>query len=404
MKILYVEIGVTNIRQHHLLVITAIVCVALNLRPALAAIGPLLDMIEAATGSSYTQVSLLTTLPVLVMGICALGGRQINDWLSERRGIGLGVALILTACAARSVFVGTGGLLLTATMAGIGIGLVQTLIPAFVKRRFAANAGRVFALYTTGIMGGAAIAAASSGGLAELLGWSSALVLWAAPALIALPLWLHATRKGASPEAAVADTIRPASRAFWRNLRAWELMTFFGIGTGAYTLVLAWLPPFYTSLGWQPSKAGLLLGWLTLTEVLAGLAISAWVGRFSDRRILLVVVLVTLIVGLACLIIAPLSLALLASVLLGAGIGALFPLSLILTLDHIDEPTQAGMLLAFVQGGGYIIASFMPLLAGVLRDQFANVAHAWIAMLIGAMFLLLLCLRFSPASYGKING
>lgn len=393
----------TNTQRHHLLIITAIVCVALNMRPALAAIGPLLDMIEAATGLSHTRASLLTALPVFVMGVCALGGRQISGLFSERMGICLGVALVFIACVARYVSTGTGGLLLTAIVAGMGIALVQTLIPAFIKRSFSEDAGRVFALYTTGIMGGAAIAAASSAGFAALLGWPSALAIWALPALLALPLWLQATRMKAVTAPVITDTMRPARRAFWRNLRAWELMAFFGIGTGAYTLVLAWLPPFYTGLGWQPSAAGFLLGGLTLTEVLAGLAVSAWIGRFPDRRKPLAVVLIALIVGLVCLILAPLSLALVASLLLGVGIGALFPLSLIVALDHIDDPAQAGMLAAFVQGGGYIIASFMPLLAGVLRDQFSDLTYAWAAILIGTLLLLVLCLRFSPASYGRIN-
>lgn len=388
--------------RHRLFAIIAIVGVALNLRPAMAAIGPLLDIIEAATGLTHTLSSLLTALPVFVMGVCALFGRQISSWLSERLGVGLGVALIFAACAARYIMTGSNGLMLTAIIAGVGIALVQTLVPAFIKRHFAMDAGRVFALYTTGIMAGAAISAASAAGIATRLGWPLALAIWAVPALIGLPLWLLATRAKTKRVHATGETPLRARYGFWRNLRAWELMVFFGIGTGAYTLVLAWLPPYYTSLGWQPSAAGLLLGGLTLAEVVAGLAVSAFISRFPDRRKPLFAVLSSLIGGLACLIFAPLPLALAACVFLGVGIGALFPLSLIVTLDHIDDPAQAGMLAAFVQGGGYIIASCMPLLAGALRDQFSDLTHAWVLMLIGAIFLLALCLRFSPASYKKI--
>lgn len=145
-----------------------------------------------------------------------------------------------------------------------------------------------------------------------------------------------------------------------------------------------------------------MLGGLTLAEVVAGLAVSAFISRFPDRRKPLFAVLSSLISGLACLIFAPLPFALAACVFLGVGVGALFPLSLIVTLDHIDDPVQAGMLAAFVQGGRYIIASCMPLFAGALRDQFSDLTHAWVLMLFGAIFLLALCLRFSPASYKKI--
>lgn len=393
----------TRVRLRPLFAIVAIVAVALNLRPALAAIGPLLDMIQAATGATNTQASLLTTLPVFVMGICALAGGRLNKYLNERTGIALGVALVALACAARYVGTQTYGLLLTAVLAGVGIALVQTLLPAFIKRNFAHDMGRVFGLYTTGIMAGAAVAAASAAGLAGSVGWPAALAFWSVPALLALPLWLNAAQDRADASSPRHRTARAAPRSFWRNLRAWELMLFFGIGTGAYTLVLAWLPPFYTGLGWEPSAAGFLLGGLTLAEVMAGLAVSAWIGRFPDRRKPLAAVLTILICGLTCLILAPLKLALLACLLLGIGIGALFPLSLIVAMDHLDDPAQAGMLAAFVQGGGYLIASFMPLLAGILRDRFSSLTEAWIVMLAGAVMLLVLALRFSPASYRRID-
>lgn len=389
-----------------LLIVVAVVAIALNLRPALAAIGPLLDMVESATGMTSTSASLLTTLPVLMMGVCALAGSSLSTVLGERRGIGWGLVLIGVACAARAVAGVASLLLLSALVAGVGIALVQTLIPAFIKRRFAAQAGRVFALYTTGIMGGAAVAATSSAWLAQQLGWAWALAVWALPAVLAWPMWLWASGSGSASAPAAAlpgDAAKLPSPAFWRNRRAWTLLVFFGIGTGAYTLVLAWLPPYYTGLGWQASEAGILLGGLTLTEVLAGLAVSAWIGHFPDRRGPLLLALLSLIAGLVLLMAAPLSMALPASGLLGLGIGALFPLSLIVTLDHIQEPTHAGLLVAFVQGGGYIIASGMPLLAGVLRDHFADLSQAWAVMLVGALMLLALCWQFSPTSYEKIN-
>lgn len=392
-----------SVRFRPLIVLIAIVAVALNLRPALAAIGPLLDMIQSATGGTNTQASLLTTLPVFVMGICALAGGRLTRYLNERGGIGLGIALVALACLSRYAAVNTYGLLLTAALAGVGIALVQTLLPAFIKRNFAHDMGRVFGLYTTGIMAGAAVAAASAAGLAGSFGWPAALAFWSVPAVLALPLWFKATGDRADAPSPRHRTTRTAPRAFWRNLRAWELMLFFGIGTGAYTLVLAWLPPFYTGLGWEPSAAGLLLGGLTLAEVMAGLAVSAWIGKFPDRRKPLAVVLTILICGLACLILAPLKLALLACLLLGIGIGALFPLSLIVAMDHLDDPAQAGMLAAFVQGGGYVLASFMPLLAGVLRDRFSSLTEAWIVMLAGGVMLLALAMRFSPASYRRID-
>ena len=66
-------------RGASLLLLAAIVALALNLRPAMAAVGPLLDLIEGATGMGSTAASLLTTLPVLMIGLGALSIRPLRS-------------------------------------------------------------------------------------------------------------------------------------------------------------------------------------------------------------------------------------------------------------------------------------------------------------------------------------
>ena len=103
--------------------------------------------------------------------------------------------------------------------------------------------------------------------------------------------------------------------------------------------MLAWLPP-YTALGWTPVAAGSLLGAVTVAEIAAGLLVSALIGRLPDRRPALYLAIGSLLVGLAGLAIAPLAFAWPASVLAGLGIGALFPLSLIVTMDTRPRPRR----------------------------------------------------------------
>ncbi|MGK5046857.1 MFS transporter [Janthinobacterium sp. GB4P2] len=374
------------------LLVAAIILLGLNLRPILAAIGPLLDSIQASTGISNADAGLLTTVPVFAMGVCALAGAQLQRRLGVARGISLGIAIIAAACALRWPLHGSSGLIATAALGGMGIALVQALLPAFIKRHFPERAGQLMGFYTTGIMGGAAIAAASASPLAQSLGWQALLALWALPAGAAALLWRRAAASRVDVASGAGASLPVGSR------RAWLLMVFFGIGTGAYTLVLAWLPPFYTELGWSAADSGLLLGGLTLVEVLAGLVISSIIHRFPDRRILLLSVLLSVLAGLACLIVAPAQLALPAVILLGCGIGALFPLSLIVSMDHVHDPASAGALLGFVQGGGYIIASSMPFIAGLIRQHSSSLAQAWMVMAGGVVVLLLIAVRFAPGA------
>ncbi|WP_288377216.1 MFS transporter [uncultured Pseudomonas sp.] len=371
-------------------VVLLAILVGINLRPIMASVGPLLDLLQRDLGLSNFQGGLLTTLPVVMMGLFALAGPWLLRLLGEVKGVAIGMTLIAAACAVRTYVESSSALIASAAVGGVGIAVIQSLMPAFIKRNHPQSAGMLMGLFTTGIMGGAAIAAAIAAPSAGKLGWNLTLGYAAIPAMIALIAWLLA--------AGNVHAYPTAAGLPWRSGRAWLLLVFFGIGTGAYTLVLAWLPPFYIELGWTAKSAGYLLGALTITEVIAGLLVSALIHRFPDRRQPLALVILLLIGGLACLMAAPLQLAALAILCLGLGIGALFPLSLIVTLDHARSPTEAGSLLAFVQGGGYLIAALMPVVAGLVRDEFSSLHWAWAVMAGGAVLLLALSALLRPVT------
>ena len=56
-------------RNQRILFIAGIVLIALNLRPSLAGVGPLVSMIRVDTNLSNTMLGLLTTFPLLAFGI-----------------------------------------------------------------------------------------------------------------------------------------------------------------------------------------------------------------------------------------------------------------------------------------------------------------------------------------------
>ncbi|VWC18680.1 MFS transporter [Burkholderia metallica] len=373
--------------------LAAVVLVGLNLRPALAAVGPLLDMIQRATGIGDGAASLLTTIPILLMGLGALSARRLQRVTGIAGGVWLGVALIGLACVSRVGAQHAWLLLASACCAGVGIAMVQALLPGFVKAHFATRIGGAMGVYSTSIMGGAVLASVVAPFAAARWGWLVALAGWALPAAVAALAWPLASRGGPAFAAgpASASNAQPS-----RSPRAWRLALFFGIATGAYTLVLAWLPPYYMRLGWSPTAAGSLLGGVTLAEVVAGLAISATIDRLPDRRPALHVAIAALFVGLLAMLAAPEALALPAALLMGAGIGALFPLSLIVTVDHATTPADAAALTGFVQGIGYLIAGLFPFAAGIVRQHLADLTPAWGAMACLCVALFALAAGFAP--------
>ncbi|WP_143135501.1 MFS transporter, partial [Burkholderia ubonensis] len=176
--------------------LAAIVLVGLNLRPALAAVGPLLDMIQRATGIDDSTASLLTTIPIVLMGLGALFARRLQRSPGIAGGVGIGIVLIGIACAARVGAQHAWLLLASACCAGIGIAMVQALLPGFVKANFATRIGGVMGVYSTSIMGGAVLASVAAPLAAARWGWLAALACWTLPAVVAAAVWPFASRGG----------------------------------------------------------------------------------------------------------------------------------------------------------------------------------------------------------------
>ena len=374
----------------------SVVLVALNLRPSMAAVGPLLASIRGDVPLSFSSAALLTMLPVMAMGLAMFFGMGLAKRVGEHRSIVLSLVVIGVATLSRLFLDSALELIVSAIAAGVGIAMIQAVMPALIKSRFSADVSLFMGLYVTAIMGGAALAASFSPFVLVQTGsWRIGLAIWAGLAVLALVCW--SAQRAALPVLPQAGSDK--QEGFFGNGRAWLLAIFFGLGTASYTCVLAWLAPYYVEQGWSEQHAGLLLGFLTAMEVISGLVTPALANRRRDKRGVLAVLLVLIILGFCGLILAPQHLSLLWPCLLGLGIGGLFPMSLILSLDHLDHPRRAGSLTAFVQGIGYLIAGLSPLIAGMIRDQLGSFEWAWwsLAAVIGVM--LLIVTRFNPKHY-----
>ncbi|MHA3737667.1 cyanate transporter [Pseudomonas sp. Eth.TT006] len=373
-----------------------IVLVALNLRPSMAAVGPLLSAIRGDIALSFSLASLLTMLPVMAMGLAMFFGIGISRRLGEQRTVILSLLIIGLATLSRLWLDSAAQLIGSAVLAGIGIALIQALMPVLIKSRFPDHVALCMGLYVTSIMGGAALAASFAPLVMVHTGsWRIGLAIWAGLAVLAWLVWC------AQPNTSSRKTTVVGKQSFFGLSRAWLLAIFFGLGTASYTCVLAWLAPYYVEQGWSEQHAGLLLGLLTAMEVISGLLTPAIANRSRDRRVVLAALLLLIIAGFCGLILSPQQLSLLWPCLLGLGIGGLFPMSLIVALDHLDNPQRAGGLTAFVQGIGYLIAGLSPLLAGIIRDHLGSFEWAWWSLTAVMVVMLLMVLRFDPRQYAR---
>ena len=69
------------------LLLAGLVLVALNLRPVLASVSPVLETIRQELGLSRAATGLLNTISVLCMGVFALASTRISGRIGAERGV-----------------------------------------------------------------------------------------------------------------------------------------------------------------------------------------------------------------------------------------------------------------------------------------------------------------------------
>jgi CP family cyanate transporter-like MFS transporter len=337
--------------------------VAFNLRPALTSVGPLLIEIRAATGLSASGAALLTTLPVLCLGLaCALGPMVVR-----RVGADAGVLLAILVVALGNGLRGLGGLALLylgVCLAAVGIGLAGVLLPGLVKRDFAGRAGIMTGLYTMVLCLGAAAGAGLTVPLAEAGGgWPLALAAWSLPALAAALAWLPFVR--AAPSGLSAG---PARRPLWRDPLAWQVTGFMGLQSSLAYVIFGWLPAVLQDRGLSALEAGLVASILSIGQMPSALLVPALAARLRDQRGLVVGLILLCIASFAALVFGPVWAVMPIGILLGLSVGGLFGLGLTIIVLRAPDAAAAAGLSTLAQGVGYSLASLGPLGFGLAHD------------------------------------
>jgi CP family cyanate transporter-like MFS transporter len=346
--------------------LVAVVAVALNLRPAITAVPPVLDAIQSRLGLSAAGAGLLTALPVVCMGVFAPAGAALARRVGPEAAVSWALALIAGGTLVRglddSVVPLYGGTL----VAGVGIAMGGALLPGVVKAWFPARAGTVTGVYTAGLVGGAMVGAAATVPLMEALGldWPAAVAAWGLVAAVTLAAWAPVTRR----RPAAAEPAPGRLRLPWGSGVAWRVTLYMGSQSLLYYAALTWLSPLYLAAGWSAGRAGLLLGLFSLTQVFSALAVPALADRTGDHRPWLALCVGTVTLMLAALGLAPTAAPWLWAALLGLGVGGMFALALTLLVKVAATPAAAARLSGMALLVGYLLAATGPVLAGALYD------------------------------------
>lgn len=171
------------------LLLAAVALVALNLRPFITGVGPLAADIGMQTGLGLKGMSLLTLVPMLLMGVFAFAGPFLQTRIGERRSVIAALALLATGSFLRLFTTNGWQLVGTAALLGLGAAVVQAVLPGIIKRQFPRHVGVVMGLYSAMLMGGGALGAQAAPLISASSGsWHAGLAWMALPAALALVL------------------------------------------------------------------------------------------------------------------------------------------------------------------------------------------------------------------------
>lgn len=343
-----------------------VVAVAVNLRPAVASVGPVLNELRRSLPLSGTAAAVLTACPVVCFGALAPVGYWLAARIGIRRAISVLSAALLAGLVLRLCPGGVGVFFAGTLLAAGGIAALNVITPAMVKLYFPERTGLTMGIYTTALTGAAAAAAGLTVPVERSIGhgWHAGLGIWAVLAAVGLVLWLpHSV--GAREERSVRHPAGP----LLRDRIAWLVTAYFGIQSLIFYSVLTWLPTLFTDHGYDAATAGALLSVSAIVQAPIALITPTVATRVHRQGGLVTASVAFIAAGLLGLLLAPTAAAWLWVVLLGIGQGSSFPLSLTIMVMRSPTPAATTQLSSMAQTFGYLLAALGPLLVGVLRTS-----------------------------------
>ncbi|MEY9968967.1 CP family cyanate transporter-like MFS transporter [Streptacidiphilus sp. MAP12-16] len=352
----------------------AIALAAFNLRPAVAALGPMLGQIRGTLHMSPAVAGILTALPSLCFALVGLLAPTLARRIGPAATVCAGMGAITLGLAARAFAPTSAVFLLLSALALAGIAVSNVLMPVLVKRYFPDRVGPITGLYSMSLALGTSAAAAVAVPLTNALGgsWRVGLGVWSLTAAVALALWLAqlALLRRTDPGTPVAP-VRVKLR-ITRSRTAWALAAFFGLQATAAYATMGWLPQIFQDAGLSATRSGVLLAVTMAVGAPLAFLIPAFAARRPDQGGIVIALAVCGLAAYAGLAFAPAAAPWVWAILAGFA-NCAFPLTL--TMIGLRSRSSEGVarLSAFTQGVGYLISVPGPILIGVLYQR----EHGW---------------------------
>jgi len=349
----------------------SLVLIAANLRPVFSSVSVLLPEIIEATGMSGVAAGILTTLPVVCLGVFAPFAPRLAQRFGAEKVL-LFVLIVLTIGTAIRGIGNSASLYIGATLAGAAIATGNVLLPGVVKRDFPKTAAIMTGLYTMALCGGAAAAAGFTIPIEHMLrgSWNLALAFWALPAALVLALWLPQAMRAKHNVAHSGFKVI----GLWKDRIAWQVTFFMGLQSSMAYIVFGWLAPILREQGLSGTAAGGLVSFSIMVQVITCLAIPSIAVRQKSQSLLNVVLCLSAALPLMGFLYLPQWSFWLLAIIQGFGQGGLIAAAMMVIVLRSPDSHTAAHLSGMAQCIGYTLASIGPLVVGLIHSAMGSFA------------------------------
>lgn len=365
-----------------LALVLAVCLVAVNMRPTITSIGPLLEQIGADTGLGTGILGLLAAVPLATWALVSPFAHEVGRRFGMSRVVLWSLLLLTVGTLVRSLPGPVASLWIGTALIGVALAIANVLMPAVVKREFPARVPAMMAVYTALLGGAGAVAsgvavpvsqwgAAATGGD----GWRLSLLITGGAVLpIAVIVWIVATRgRGGRPSSAAGAG---HARGIWGDRTAWLVAAYMGFQSATFYILVTWLATIAVSTGRSAIAAGVDVMIYQAGAVVGALVVPVLLRGRAARWVPAALPVVALL-GTAGLIVAPEGLPGWV-IVLGPASGASLGVSLTLMAQRARDHHGASALSGMAQSVGYLMAAAGPVLFGALH----SVTDAWVLPLL----------------------
>lgn len=252
-----------------------------GLRLTILAIPPVLALIIVDLKLSGTEVGILNAIPVSLFALVAVPGSLLIARVGAVPALIIGLLIAAAGSALRGFASDPWMLYITTIVMAAGIAVMQPSLPPTVRQWVPNRIGFATAVYTNGLLCGEIFPVAFAGVLLPLLAgsWRASLVLWSIP-LVVIAIIIFLLQPGGKSA--------PVSRHHlwmpdWRDPLLWKVGIIMSAANQLYFCTNAFLPGFLLQTG-RTDLIGPALTALNVGQLPASFILLAMASRWERRK------------------------------------------------------------------------------------------------------------------------